>query len=98
MTTAATTKTSRHYYAAFHTYSIRFTNDVAYIVRFDTRAARDEYVDGEKWDGSNWHRESITAAKARSLAPNAFRVCDFDRCMFDWVNDGTPGDFFDIAC
>jgi hypothetical protein len=90
-------KTTRHYYAAFHTYDIRFTNDVAYIVRFDTRAARDEYVNLEQWDGSNYHHESITAAKARSLAPNAFKVCDFERDIFDWVNDGFPGEFFTIS-
>lgn len=89
-------KTTRHYYAAYHAYDIRFVNDVSYIVRFDTRAERDEYVDGEKWDGSNFHHEAITAAEARKLAPNAFRVRDFERDMDSWVNDGHPGEFFTL--
>ena len=91
-------KSTRHYYASYHTHSVRFCNDVAYIVRFDTRAARDAYVDGETWDGENWHREKITATKARHLAPNAFRVVDDAPCMLDWASDGYPGEYFDINC
>lgn len=92
-------KTSkRYFYAAYHRYGNRVANDVCYIVRFPTIAARDAYVLNERWDGNSYHHEAITRAEAQHLFPNAFRIVE-DRDMLevndmrDWVQD-VPGEEF----
>ena len=105
-TTATTSKkatktTKRYFYAAFHNRARRFDNDIDYIVRFGTKAERDEYVNGEELGmDSEYHHESITAAQARKLAPHAFTVIGHGfHDANDWVDDGFPGEFFTlVAC
>ena len=87
------------FYAAYHTHGTEFCNDIDYIVRFDTRAARDAYVDRDKFDGS-WRREAITRDEARRIFPQAFRLLDArdanDGVMDarDWRSDVEGEEFF----
>jgi len=82
------------FYAAFHAYGTDVSNDIDYIVRFDTRAARDAYVARDVFDGS-WRREAITRDKARRIFPAAFRISDRDVMdARDWRSDVEGEEFF----
>ena len=95
--------TTKKFYAAYHTYSTEFTNDVAYLVRFDSKAARDAYVDGEQWDGK-YHREAVTRKQAERIFPRAFKYTDerdYNRDIIDardWSSDDPDTEFFAPYC
>jgi hypothetical protein len=94
--------TTKKFYAAFHSYGTGVVNDVAYLVRFESRAARDAYVDRDKFDGS-WHRESVTRDQARQIFPDAFRMTDARDLghsidMRDWRSDEPGVEFFAPYC
>ena len=76
------------YYAAVHSYGINIANDVHTIYRFDSKKARDEFIDREGWNGSSYHREAVTRDQARRIFPDAFRMVgnSHDRTdMRDWI-------------
>jgi hypothetical protein len=64
---------SKKFYAGVHAYDRRFTNDIYTIVRFDSRSARDGFINDEDPDrNSNFHREALTRDEARAIANKAF--------------------------
>lgn len=64
------------YYAIYHPYGTRTISGGDELIRFGTKAERDAYVDADRWDGSNYHREAVTRAHARRRFPGAFRDLD----------------------
>ena len=61
-----------HHYAFYNRYGVgtRHASDGQRIGRlhiFDTRSERDEWVDGERYEDGNAHREAITCKEARTL-------------------------------
>lgn len=65
-------KPTRYYYAASHDYDINFCNDIHYLHRFSTCAARDKYVSDESWDGRGYKIESLARDQARQVCSGAF--------------------------
>ena len=90
------------FYAAYHSYDVRFTNDVYVLRRFDTRKERDEFVYDERPDRQcNYHWESVTWKQAKAYCPEAFKstMChacpderdwhddEYDAYMYEWEYD-----------
>ena len=72
---------TRYYYAFYWTYGIGTTwNDGSWpgnLYVFDSMAERDAWVADDVFDG-NWHREAITAKKARHIMADTVISMDND--------------------
>lgn len=82
------------YYAQFSPYGATTASSGDELLRFESRAARDNYVNDEPFDGSNYHRSALTSADARRWYPAAFKPgATWDKSTnvlpFD-VYDGRP--------
>lgn len=93
---------TKKFYAAYHAYSTEFSNDVLYILRFETKQKRDAYVNDELWDG-DYKREKITRKQAEKIFPDAFRLTDardLGCCIDarDWTSDTPGAEFFAPYC
>ena len=69
------------YYAINHPYGLDTMSKDDTLHRFETRAKRDAYTDGEQFNGSCYHRETVTREEARRLFPRAFAA-------LGWTNSG----------
>lgn len=71
-----------HYYAVGHAYGIEFANDLVCIYRFDSRAARDAFVDTmndlELGRYGSWRTEAVSRREAMRRFPDAVRSGVFD--------------------
>jgi len=65
---------------------------VGKLVRFETRAERDAWVDADEWDG-NYHRAAITRKEATQLFHGAFHVSEWEKPVWCSWKDGEPEEF-----
>lgn len=62
------------FYAQWSPYGSNMYSSGDELLRFESRTERDRYVNEEPWDGSNFHRSSLTSKMARHWYPNAFKA------------------------
>lgn len=79
------------YYAMYRKYGITTMSCSDILLRFATRRDRDAYVNGEEYDGSNYHRMAVSSSEASRYFPRAFAAHDshYDQWLRDW--DFTEG-------
>lgn len=58
---------TRHYYARECAYGTRTWDEYDRLHVFLSKADRDAWVDADRWDGSNYHRQEITRYFAKQL-------------------------------
>ncbi len=79
------------FYAQFSPYGTTMASSGDELLRFKSRSARDNYVDNEPFDGSNYHRSALTSSDARRWYPNAFK----QDATWDKGADVLPFDTYD---
>lgn len=91
-----------HYYAFYNRYGVntRHAADNSRVGRlhiFDTRSERDAWVDGERYEGGNVHREAITCKEARTLMLKfAYGLGLFDPVFDDPTTDELVAVYLDF--
>lgn len=71
----------RHYYAFYHTCGINATSastglPIGTLYRFASKSERQNWLDGEEYEGGTVHRAGIDAKLARKLLERSFRLAD----------------------
>jgi len=80
------------YYAINHAYGIRTISARDSLYRFNSRAARDEWVSADPMRGGDYTREACTREEARRRYPAAFR-CDVVNPS-EWDGDASTPKFW----
>ena len=85
---ASDQRTPRKYYAIYRPYGRSTMSKCDTLYRFERRADRDETVNGETFDGQNYHWRAITRNEARAYFPAAFRADAWTGEPAAWIKDG----------
>lgn len=75
------------FYAIHHWYGLRTLSSADRLYRYATKEERDEAVENDPYDGSNYRLESVTRKRAQSDFPNAFKIIDMPNIDESWEDD-----------